>query len=176
MPKANLPAEGLSDTWGRRNRSLSDRKCPQCGDSFRPRSKRSKYCSRKCAWANNGPAPVAESWWVNKRGYVEGRVLIDGVQRSVKQHRYLVEKSIGRQLHPDEDVHHINGVKTDNHIENLQIVTHSQHTKITNSERTYRRGYKIRLDAQERARRSEWMKSVHVRKKRSRSLKAQTET
>lgn len=37
------------------------------------------------------------------------------------QHRVVMESAIGRALHPDETVHHINGVKDDNRLENLEL-------------------------------------------------------
>jgi hypothetical protein len=45
------------------------------------------------------------------------------------EHRAIVERKIGRRLDRNEHVHHKNGDTLDNRIENLELLTHSEHSR-----------------------------------------------
>jgi hypothetical protein len=46
--------------------------------------------------------------------------------KSVKQHRLIWEQHYGRELQPFENIHHKNGIRHDNRIENLELWTKPQ--------------------------------------------------
>lgn len=47
--------------------------------------------------------------------------------KTVLLHRWLVEQQLGRPLAPGEQVHHRNGDRHDNRLENLQVMSATEH-------------------------------------------------
>ena len=75
-----------------------------------------------------GKAPIRGNGWV-KDGY-RHRYAPDhpcaGKNGKALEHRMVMSDYLGRRLHSDETVHHINGDKLDNRIENLELWSSSQ--------------------------------------------------
>jgi hypothetical protein len=116
--------------------------CDMCHENFLPWRKSAKYCSDKCRseyFSGENGATWKGGKTTNKQGYV--MVLKKEHPHAVapnfriSEHRLQMEKKLGRYLKKEEHVHHLNGIKNDNRIENLVLITKSEHSSIHMEER-----------------------------------------
>jgi hypothetical protein len=72
------------------------------------------------------------NWKGGKHVGTNGYIIIsnfDGTGKKMYEHRYVMMKFIGRRLKRDENVHHKDRNKLNNSIENLEIISPSEHGK-----------------------------------------------
>lgn len=129
--------------------------CPVCKASFyvaayqlRDIERRAgTYCSVRCKYAamRARTKPLE-----NRRGYVtqKGYVMMP-VRRErdqsgyIAEHRLIMEAHLGRPLTCFEHVHHVNGDKADNRLENLLLLGNREHQKLHDFVQTQPRRVKL---------------------------------
>lgn len=131
--------------------NLPDGICVQCGGPFKRTTtrdmERKKFCSRSCGAKHthtyngfNRKGAIGEKGghWKGGRFLRNGYVYVwTGVQTYQAEHRLVMAQKLGRSLLRSEHVHHINGVRSDNHPENLELWEKAHPTGVRHDQRKH---------------------------------------
>ncbi len=136
-----------------------EKTCLVCKKSFRTwpskvKNGRGKYCSRKCSDSQTlikkgqHISPDTEikkgqhiekvqGWRYCGRGKQYKEIYL-GNRKYRREHILVMEARMGRRLGPNEEIHHIDGNGLNNNLDNLRLMTKSDHLKLEHKLGRYR--------------------------------------
>jgi hypothetical protein len=112
--------------------------CELCGQQWEATNKDlsvRRFCGVACRNRYISKGNVKNGYWVDKDGYA----IKDINGKHYRLHRLVMEQKLGRKLLKEEQVHHINGTRLDNSIENLELFeSRSKHLRERHKEASAR--------------------------------------
>lgn len=111
---------------GKYKKTLNTHICEWCNQEFhKKRGAKQRFCSVSCAskWKGRNGNPSIICPIGTKGNMGNGYIKIKTEEGWIQEHRYVMENHLNRKLESDETVHHKNGIRDDNRIENLELWT-----------------------------------------------------
>ena len=111
--------------------------CKFCGSTFHIypyRKNIAKYCSRSCG-SSDKTSLKHNAWKGGLNTMLSGYVRIRINKIYIYEHRYIMEQFLNRKLKSYEVVHHIDGNRANNNIENLELFIKNKHDSKETSKR-----------------------------------------
>lgn len=87
---------------------------------------------------SNNPAWLGGKRERLKTGYIRLYLGLDknGKKIRISEHRFIMEKYLGRKLKRNEHIHHLNGIRDDNRLSNLIVLNETEHARLHNKTKT----------------------------------------
>jgi len=131
---------------GRGTRKQLWRVCPYCGKARWIYPSRSGVC-QACSARKKRQIRRGKTSWGDAQGYLvtsvplgdplESMLSVDG---RCREHRLVMARYLGRPLVSREVVHHKNGNRSDNRLENLELLDKREHDRIETTRRWQENG------------------------------------
>lgn len=114
----------LHEAFGKRGRSTKQiHMCKWC-NKVDTGNRHKMFCSNECL----SESIKSKSSYVDP--YAFHKSVVESFGRKVRYHRFIMEQKLGRKLERNEIVHHIDGNKHNNELDNLMLLSSSEHAKL----------------------------------------------
>lgn len=126
-----------------KKRDYGEKECLNCGKEIKLKIVRDKtrkmFCSHSCRakyYLKNGTIKLNRKGKNGNGGYISHdgyKLVLTGFKEHQYEHRKIIEDFLGRKLTKNEFIHHIDGDKLNNNIENLILCSKNEHFEIHSS-------------------------------------------
>ena len=140
--KDKYSSNSILATWKKGKDNRVSRECSICGKIFKVYQKRidkgeGKVCSQECLFRRREIESLGNKY-IDSQGYIKihlPRHCLADCKGNVSEHRLKVFNYLKKNLEKNIVIHHIDKNKSNNNLENLKILTNSEHMRLHNLEK-----------------------------------------